>query len=395
MNNITSIMVSADWHIGATDPYRFRLELLRTVESVIKEKKKLDLFVVAGDTFDMKEYLSSDSVKVFFLIMVELLNFTEPYNTQFRFIEGTRTHDALQLSTLDVIFTQLMGNNRVKFIEEVEEEYLNGLGILYIPEEYIVDSDTYYKYYFSNHYDFLFGHGNTDLMWYMKKEKPRKVSSAPVFKVDELCKVANYSYFGHFHYRIEAGIDKRFKSIGPVSRWEFGKDGDCGLYYIEYDKSNQLAFEEYIPNEYAPILTTTILNIKKDYDLETLNKKIREKINPAMKESDKVRLIVNIDTTLDSFIVMRDFILASYGNMDKLTLLLKLISSDNEQDTNEISEETIKESIEEKPYLYNKSMQDEAKIAAFIRKKEGVNISLENILDVIKNKDTKIKNREE
>ena len=77
MNNITSIMVSADWHIGATDPYRFRLELLRTVESVIKEKKKLDLFVVAGDTFDMKEYLSSDSVKVFFLIMVELLNFTE------------------------------------------------------------------------------------------------------------------------------------------------------------------------------------------------------------------------------------------------------------------------------------------------------------------------------
>ena len=395
MNNITSIMVSADWHIGATDPYRFRLELLRTVESVIKEKKKLDLFVVAGDTFDMKEYLSSDSVKVFFLIMVELLNFTEPYNTQFRFIEGTRTHDALQLSTLDVIFTQLMGNNRVKFIEEVEEEYLNGLGILYIPEEYIVDSDTYYKYYFSNHYDFLFGHGNTDLMWYMKKEKPRKVSSAPVFKVDELCKVANYSYFGHFHYRIEAGIDKRFKSIGPVSRWEFGKDGDCGLYYIEYDKSNQLAFEEYIPNEYAPILTTTILNIKKDYDLETLNKKIREKINPAMKESDKVRLIVNIDTTLDSFIVMRDFILASYGNMDKLTLLLKLISSDNEQDTNEITEETIKESIEEKPYLYNKSMQDEAKIAAFIRKKEGVNISLENILDVIKNKDTKIKNREE
>ena len=395
MNNITSIMVSADWHIGATDPYRFRLELLRTVESVIKEKKKLDLFVVAGDTFDMKEYLSSDSVKVFFLIMVELLNFTEPYNTQFRFIEGTRTHDALQLSTLDVIFTQLMGNNRVKFIEEVEEEYLNGLGILYIPEEYIVDSDTYYKYYFSNHYDFLFGHGNTDLMWYMKKEKPRKVSSAPVFKVDELCKVANYSYFGHFHYRIEAGIDKRFKSIGPVSRWEFGKDGDCGLYYIEYDKSNQLAFEEYIPNEYAPILTTTILNIKKDYDLETLNKKIREKINPAMKESDKVRLIVNIDTTLDSFIVMRDFILASYGNMDKLTLLLKLISSDNEQDTNEISEETIKESIEEKPYLYNKSMQDEAKIAAFIRKKEGVNISLENILDVIKSKDTKIKNREE
>lgn len=392
MNNITSIMVSADWHIGATDPSRFRMELIRTVESVIKRTKKLDLFVVAGDTFDMKEYLSSDSVKVFFQIMVDLLKMTKSYNTQFRFIEGTRTHDALQLSTLDVIFNQLMGIDRVKFIEEVTEEKLIGLDILYIPEEYIVDSDLYYKSYFSKHYDFLFGHGNTDLMWYMKKEKQRKVSSAPVFNVDELCKISNYSYFGHFHYRIESGVDKRFKSIGPVSRWEFGKDGDCGLYYIEYDKTSNLAFEEYVVNEYAPVLSTTIINIKRNYDLETLNKKIREKINPAMKESDKVRLIVNMDTNLDTFIIMRDFILASYGNLDRLTLLLKLISSEDSDKTEQIS---IEKSIEEKPYLYNKTMHDEAKIAAFIRKKEGVNISLENILDVIKKKDTKIKNRED
>lgn len=395
MNDVTSIMVSADWHIGATEPYRFRLELMRTVEAVLKEKKKLDLFVVAGDTFDMKEYLSSDSVKMFFYIMIDLLNLTKDYNTQFRFIEGTRTHDALQLSTLSIVFNQLMKIDRVKFIEEVEEEKLFDLDILYIPEEYITDSDVYYKSYFDKHYDFLFGHGNTDLMWYMKKEKPRKISSAPVFKVDEICKIANYSYFGHFHYRIEAGADKRFKSIGPVSRWEFGKDGDCGLYYIEYDKTSQLAFEEYVPNEYAPILTTTILNIRKDYDLESLNKKIKDRINPLMKDSDKVRLIVNINTSLDSFIVMRDFILASYGNMDRLTLLIKLINQDNDSEVEEDTEKSIEESIEEKPYLYNKSMQDEAKIAAFIRKKEGINISLENILDVIKKKDTKIKNREE
>ena len=395
MSNIVSVMVSADWHIGATDPYRFRLELLRTVEAVIKEKKRLDLFVVAGDTFDMKEYLSSDSVKVFFLIMIDLLNLTKEYHTEFRFIEGTRTHDALQLSTLGIVFNQLMQIDRVKFIEEVEEESIFGLDILYIPEEYITDSDIYYKPFFSKHYDFLFGHGNTDLMWYMKKEKGHKTSSAPVFKANELSNVANYSYFGHFHYRIEAGIDKRFKSIGPVSRWEFGKDGDCGLYYVEYDKSSNLAFEEYIPNEYAPILPTVILNIKKDYDLETLNKKIKDKINSVMGGADKVRLLINMDTTLESFIVMRDFILASYGNADKITLLLKLIGSEESKELEEIPEKSLEESIEEKPYLYNKSMQDEAKIAAFIRKKEGVNISLENILDVIMKKDTKIKNRED
>lgn len=395
MNDVVSMMISADWHIGATDPWRFRTELVRTVESVLKKRKKLDLFIVAGDTFDMKEYLSSDATKVFFSIMVDLLNMTKNYDTEFRFIEGTRTHDALQLSTLSIIFNQLLNTNRVKFIEEVEEENIFGVDILYIPEEYISDSESYYKRFFSKRYDFIFGHGNTDLMWYMKKDKPQKTSVAPVFKVDELCSIGRYSYFGHFHYRIEAGIDKRFKSIGPVSRWEFGKDGDCGLYYVEYDKTTNVAFEEYVENEYAPILPTTILNVKHDYDLETLNKKIRNKINSVSEGADKVRIIINMNTTLDNFIVMRDFVLASYGNVDKLTLLLKFVGSDTSQTTNDTCEKTLEDTVEDKPYLYNKSMHDEAKIASFIRKKEGVNISLENILDVITKKDTKIKNLEE
>lgn len=395
MSNIVSAMVSADWHIGATDPWRFRTELIRTVESVLNKRKKLDLFIVAGDTFDMKEYLSSDAVKAFFIIMVDLLNMTKEYNTEFRFIEGTRTHDALQLSTLSIVFSQLLNINRVKFIEEVEEENIFGLNILYVPEEYITDSESYYKEYFSKHYDFIFGHGNTDLMWYMKKEKPNKSSSAPVFKSEEMCNIGNYVYFGHFHYRVEAGIDKRFKSIGPVSRWEFGKDGDCGLYYVEYDKSTNVAFEDYIENEYAPILPTAILNIKYDYDLETLNKKIKDKIISISDCADKVRIIVNMDTTLDNFIVMRDFILASYGNNDKVTLMMKFIGTESSETIEEVHEKTLEETIEEKPYLYNKSMHDEAKIASFIRKKEGINISLENILNVITKKDTKIKNLED
>lgn len=389
MSNIIKFMVSADWHIGATDPYRFKTELINTVTKVINRKKGLDLFVVAGDTFDMKEYLSSDSVKVFLLIMIELLEITKKYKTEFRFIEGTRTHDALQLSTLSIIFNQLMRIERVKFIEEVTVEELFDTKILYIPEEYVIDDELYYKEYFSSHYDFIFGHGNTDLMWYMKKGKKVGGSSAPVFKVDDICKIANYSYFGHFHYNIEAGPEKRFKSIGPVSRWEFGKDGKCGLYYVEYDKKSNLAMEEYIDNSYAPILPTTILNIKQDYDLKTLNKKIIDKINSVDESADKIRLIVNIDTSLDSFIMMRDFILASYGNKDNLNLLLKLISSEEVEKTDSDITEVVN-SVEEKPYLYDKSMHDEAKIAAFIKKKEGINISLENILNVIRKEDNKI-----
>lgn len=390
MNNVVSLIVSADWHIGATDPYRFKNELISMVKDVLIEKKHLDLFVVAGDIFDMKEYLSSNSVKVFFLIMIELLELTKEYNTEFRFIEGTRTHDAMQLDTLDIIFCKLMSIPRIKFYSEVTKEELLGLNILYIPEEYVIDSNLYYKEFFSKKYDFIFGHGNTDLMWYKKKEKEIKGASAPVFKANELSEIAKYSYFGHFHYRVEAGIDKRFKSIGPVSRWEFGKDGDCGFYYVEYDTKSNIGIEEYIENIYAPILPTTILNIKKDYDLETLNKKIKTKIDSVKEDADKVRLIVNIDTSLQNFIMMRDFILSSYGSVDKLTLLIKLIGESDIESTEESMEENIN-SIEEKPYLYDKSMNDESRIAAFIRKKYDVNISLENISEVIQKKDSKIK----
>ena len=392
--NVVSVMVSADWHIGATDPNRFENELLNLVSEELDKKKSLDLFVIAGDVFDMKEYLSSDAVKSFFIIMAKLLSLTEPFNTEFRIIEGTRTHDALQLSTLSIIFDKLAKIKRVKFIETVTEESLLGMDILYIPEEYVIDDELYYKDFFSKKYDFIFGHGNTDLMWYMKGVEQNKLSQAPVFKVEELCNIARYSYFGHFHYHIASGPDNRFKSIGPVTRWEFGKEGECGLYSTQYDISSKLAIEEYIENEYAPILPTVIMNIKKEYELDELNKLVKQKITEPMKSSDKVRLIVNIDTTIKNFNVMRDFVLGAYGKVDRLTLILKLIGS-TEENIKEESEETIEKSIEEKPYLYDKSMHDEARIAAFIRKKEGVNISLESILEIIQKKDTKIKARED
>lgn len=399
-HQILSVMVSADWHLGATDPYRFRHELLELVKRVIRQKKKIDLFVVAGDTFDMKEYFTSDTITSFFLIMKELLEVTEPLKTQFRFIEGTRTHDAKQLVQLQNIFDMMTvpGNSRVSFIHEVTTEIFNGADILYLPEEYVVDSDLYYRGYMSHHHDFIFGHGPTDLMWYMKKEgeQPEKHNHATVFKADDLCKAAHYSYFGHFHYNIAAGIDKRFKSIGTVSRWEFDKDGKCGLYHVEYDLSTNVAVEEYIENDLAPIMPTVAFVIKENYELSEISKRISEKLSKIQDFADKTRLIVTIYSSLDNFIVMRDFVLASFGNIPNVKLMLKVVSESNAETTEEVSpEEAERIALEERPYLYDKSMRDESRIAAFIKKKADVNISLESILDVIRPKDNRIKGREE
>lgn len=391
--NVISLMVSADWHLGATDPARFKLELLKTINKALHKHKSLDLFVVAGDAFDMKEYFSSDTVKTFLQIMIDLLELTEPYGTLFRFIEGTSTHDAMQLETLEIIFNQVLKSSRIRFIHTVETETLLGLNILYVPEEYIADSEVYYKTAFSRHYDFMFGHGMTDLMWYMRKQKNDidKLTSAPVFEVSKLCEVAQYTYFGHVHYRMESGPDKRFKSLGPVSRWEFGKEQPCGLYYVTYDKKTNVAFEEFVENEYAPILSTTAVSVDIDYDLGELQKTIKRRLDRVVGNSDRTRLVVVMDSTLETFIVMRDFILASFGNIPNVNLVLKILSKDDTKESTADDTEPIINKIEEKPYLYDKSMQDEMRIASFIKKKAGVNISVEDILSIIHPKDAKIK----
>ena len=110
-------------------------------------------------------------------------------------------------------------------------------------------------------------------------------------------------------------------------------------------------------------------------------------------------MIITMDSRLENFIMMRDFVLASFGNIPGVTLLLKIIGVEEmvvaEDETNELKPKSVAELVEENPYLYDKSMRDEERIAAFIKKKKGINISLENILEVILPKDNRLKNREE
>lgn len=394
MSKKYTFMISADWHLGAVNPEVFYNELIKMVTKVLDKVGHLDFFIVAGDIFDMKEYLSSDTVKGFFHILSSLLFLTDKYDTRFRFINGTRTHDARQLETLEAICVDFYDAHRIRFIHEVEAEYFDDLKILYLPEEYIANGELYYKEYFDLHFDFIFGHGPTDLMWYMNVEDDTEQnrSSAVVHKVEQLCKVANYSYFGHFHYNIETGPNKRFKSIGPVSRWEFDKDGRCGIYYVEYDAKTEIAKEKYIQNLIAPRLPTVEFDINQDYELEDLSRKIKELLKTVENFATRTRLIVTIDSSLKNFIIMRDFILSAFGNIPNVKLLVKNIDLTSNSKENKIEKKN--NSIEENPYLYDKSMRDEDKIAAFIRKKVGSNIPLETILEVINPKENNVNNQE-
>lgn len=386
-HNVVSGLITVDNHWGATDPKQFHEELKICQIDKIRHLKQLDFYIIGGDTFDSKEYLASPTVKEFLLFMSELIDVTEPLNTQIRIILGTRTHDAMQLDTLDIIFNQLSACNRIKFINTVHEELLCGINLLYIPEEYVVDQDLYYEDYFSKHYDIIIGHGMVDAIWYAKNRDPNltKQTTAPVFNVDELCKIGNYVYFGHVHEHKSYGSNKRFKYVGPITRWEFDKTWDCGYYLVDYDTTTNVMWEDFIINEHAPVLSTTGVSIKENMPIDQINQLIHTKIDSLMKRSDKTKLIVCIDMSLSTSNMIKDFIITNFGNVSRLYLTIKAISQ--EDDMQGISSNDITEKMKEKPYLYNTSLDHEERIAAFIRKNAGSNISLDVISDVIYRKE--------
>jgi DNA repair exonuclease SbcCD nuclease subunit len=376
-----------DQHWGAIPPARYRWELNNCLFDKIDELNKLDFIVHGGDTFDMKEYTTADPFKELLTYVFDLLDRTERLGTIIVFIEGTRTHDSLQLDTLKLIFNTILKCDRIKFIKTVTKDDLCGLKVLYIPEEYVLDQDDYYKDYFNDHYDIIFGHGMIDKIWYVKKEKTGDMvqqTTAPVFNVDQLCNIGNYVYFGHIHEHKAYGPDKRFKYVGPSTVWEYDKEWDCGYYHLTYDTVSNVMDEEFIVNKNAQKLLTRSITISESVDINTLDKRLDDIIKENIERADGLRLVVNISESIDNFGGIKDYLISKIGTYRKMKLVLKILELEetikNDQENNE---------TEDTPETQRKSFFDDFKepsaeqISEFIRFRKGKNIPIEYIKQLL------------
>lgn len=346
--------------------------------------EKLDFIMFGGDTFNMKEYVSSETFKQVLLFIKDLITETERLNTKIIFIEGTRTHDSLQLGTLSIIFNEILKCDRLKFVDTVEEDDINGMKILYLPEEYIVDQEEYYSEYFNKRYDLILGHGITDKIWYASKDKSIDLNhhtTAPIFKVDKLCNIGRYVYFGHIHEHKSYGPDNRFTSVGPSTVWEYGKEWECGYYIVDYDTHTFIMDEEFVVNENAQKLVTKALVIESDIELELLDKKIDD-IVKISKRADGLRVIVTIHDNIDKFESVKDFIITKIGQYDNVKLVLHIVNmeSDNTESSDDISPEN-KELAEK--ILGSTQTPIENQISNYILYKRGENISVEYIKELL------------
>lgn len=368
-------IVMADLHFGASNNVEFSKQLESTLFDYISTLSTLDFCIIAGDLFDSIEYLSSQTTRTVIKFITRLINDTEKLKTEIRILEGTRTHDNNQLYTLEDIFNRYMNISRVKFVHTVESETLcDELNVLYIPEQYVVDSDIYYSEYFNHCYDFIFGHGTIDKVSFVKHVK--STMSAPVFKLIDLTSICNHCYFGHIHKNSEYS-DGKFKYVGPMTRWEFDKEGPCGFYYIEYDSDNNKFNDKYIENFYAPAFVTKVYNIRKSNDnpniisiWNSINSDINKIQSQYVSIEYRIRLIVNIDKSVPNISSIKDLITLNVQKFNDIKLVINTIDdTDDFKDTNDNN--TIIETYNNCP--------DTVKIQQFIKNKTGRDRSIDDI----------------
>ena len=383
MSGISGI-VMADLHWGAIHPDRFESELNHSLfahlEKCKKSGERVDFAVIAGDTFDVSEYVSSLVTKS----VIRFYKKLSEYVDQIFVVEGTRSHDALQSSTLDIIFREVANIDNIQFIQTVSGLIFRGVKMLFIPEEYISDPDTYYSEYFNQSWDLIFGHGMTDVIWYAKSndesmKRYRNHTLAPVFSVEQLCANGKYCYFGHVHEHKSYGSDGRFKYIGPPTRWEIDKTWDCGFYHVLYDKDTGLIDEEFVVNQYAMQFRSFAITIDRDLSTE----EVQLKINPVVSvvhDYDRIRVILNIKRSVKTAQTIKDLFLTGFNQYPNIVVMVKMIDDEPEDNVPDAVETPEERNLRVSSYIQT---PEDIRIQEFIRKNSQMEIPITTIRDVI------------
>ena len=389
-NNVNCIIM-ADLHWGAIDPDEYWCEILDGILSYLDNlsaEERLDYIIIAGDLFDTKEMFSSYVTKkvIDFVHYLLMYCMDSRWSTKVIMLEGTRTHDNFQPEMIQHIFSkEIWIEDRIEVYNTVASiKTDNGASILFIPEEYISDQESYYAKYFKPgiHYDLIVGHGMIDKIWYAKKDNDAlneltKHMSAPVFKVDELLEHCTRCYFGHVHMNKSYGDGGRFSYIGPYSNWEFGKSTKVGFYHVKINTKTGEVTDTYIENTNAKNYPTVAMKISDNMSLTELNDRVDTiiaNVYATTSNVGKVRLIVVLSQTIETWQTMKDFLVSKCGDMPNLKFVLQLEEDNSNEDTTTDDEEK-----SSKKYLFDHSIDITHRIQTFIRNKSGRDIPIETI----------------
>jgi DNA repair exonuclease SbcCD nuclease subunit len=368
--------VLSDPHAGAFDPNQWYDELNKGFLNYIDKLEILDFLVITGDYFHTKISANSEYAKYALKFLTRVLKICAEKNTKFRIIKGTESHDNKQLEMFDGL--RGVANCDFRVIHTVEKEWLfEDMHVLYIPEEYMEDKDEYYKEYFEDTYDYVFGHGLVDKAVFIAatQESETTRSQAPIFKTDELHAICKGPiYFGHIHKPMLVG---RFRYVGSYSRWAFGEEEDKGFLMTYYTPESSDYIDEFIVNKNARRFDT----VKIEYTSTVFNKTEKEQMEYLLKLAsslvvDYLRLEVNIPEEYPNPMLLTNMLNETFSKYSKVKLK---INNNSKLRQKKETEEKVNKLLDMYGFIFDKSIEPDEKIVEYIKIKYQRNIPIERM----------------
>lgn len=233
----------ADIHFGSIDPSK---QFLILQEQFLNKINFIDFDILSidGDIFDKKFMANNDAVYYameFVRLCTEMCIRKEATMV---IIAGTESHDAGQL--------QLFYGYRdipeldIRIVEHLKFEYIQGLKVLCVPEEYNKGED-YYRTCLDDVYDTVFMHGTVVGSIYGASKEDLNSNRYPIFSIDSFGGCRGPIICGHVHKAMCLNGYIYYCS-NPI-RDRFGEEEDKGFNIVLHDKVTNYHSINFIPIE--------------------------------------------------------------------------------------------------------------------------------------------------
>lgn len=233
----------ADIHFGSTDPAKqyniLNEQFLQKIAMI-----DFDILSIDGDIFDKKFMANSLAVMYAMEFVRQCVELCVMKRATLIIISGTESHDAGQLK----LFYGYKEDQRldIRIVENARMEYVQGLKILCIPEEY-GKGEEYYRNLLFEPCDTVFMHGTVVGSVYGANKENLDSPKYPVFSIDSFCCCSGPIICGHVHKAMCLNGYIYYCS-NPI-RYKFGEEEEKGFAIVLHDKMTNAHSMNFIPIE--------------------------------------------------------------------------------------------------------------------------------------------------
>ena len=233
----------ADIHFGSIDPAKqyniLNEQFLQKIALI-----DFDILSIDGDIFDKKFMANSLAVMYAMEFVRQCVELCVMKSATLIIIGGTESHDAGQLK----LFYGYKEDQRldIRIVENARMEYVQGLKILCIPEEY-GKGEKYYRNLLLEECDTVFMHGTVVGSVYGATKENLDSAKYPVFSLDSFAVCSGPIICGHVHKAMCLNGYIYYCS-NPI-RYRFGEEEDKGFVIVLHDKVTCRHSMNFIPIE--------------------------------------------------------------------------------------------------------------------------------------------------